>query len=372
MIPIAKPYIGPEEQAAVADVLASGMIRSGARVRAFEQAFAELCLSPAAVACSSGTSGLCVAVMALDLPRGSKILTTPFSFIATANCILGAECQPVFIDVDPQTFMITADAVRKALDADPSIRAILPVHLYGQACEIHEIVEIARARGVYVIEDAAQAHGTTEFGDPVGAIGDLGVFSFYPTKNMMAGEGGMITGRNTELVERCRLLIDHGSPARYLHTMIGFNFRSTDVAAALGLCQLARLPQWNARRQYNASVLNAGLADVPWLSIPFERPRCSHVYHQYVLKVRDRANLIAHLKAAGVGTDVHYPRTIPDQPFYQELGYCSDHLPVSCALTEQVLSLPVHPAVSDDDLQTIIAAVRAFTPAAEEALVGAL
>lgn len=363
MIPIAKPFIGPEEQAAVAEVLASGQLAAGPRVQAFEQAFAELCASPAGVACSSGTSGLCTTVMALELPPGSKILTTPFSFIATANCILAANCHPVFIDVEPQTFMLTAAGVREALKYDPAIRAILPVHLYGQACEIHEIVEMAHRRGVYVIEDCAQAHGATEYGEPVGAIGDLGVFSFYPSKNMMTGEGGMITGRNVDLLERCRLIINHGSPARYLHTQLGFNYRMTSIAAALGLCQLSRLPAWNAQRRGNAGVLNAAIAGVPWLSVPFERAGCTHVFHQYVVKAHDRDRLRAYLTEAGIGSDIYYPHTIPDQPLYQSLGYTSDDLPIARELTKQVLALPIHPAVSAEDLQTIITAIRAFKPA---------
>jgi perosamine synthetase len=362
MIPIAKPYIGPEEQAAVAEVLASRMLASGPKVQEFERAFAEFCHSPRGLACSSGTAGLCVSTQALGLPAGSKILTTPFSFIATANCIISAGCRPVFADVDPETFMITAQGVKAALDADPEIRAVLPVHLYGQACEIHEITEIAHARGAYVIEDCAQAHGATEDGVPVGAIGDLGVFSFYPTKNMAAGEGGMITGRNAALLDRCHLIINHGAPRRYVHTDLGYNYRMTSIAAVIALCQLVRLPQWNAQRRQHALALNAGLGDLPWLSTPVERERCSHVYHQYVLKVRDRARLQAHLQAAGVGTDVHYPTTIPDQPYYRSLGYSGDALPVARALADTVLSLPVHPAVSAEDLHTIIAAVRAFTP----------
>ena len=362
MIPIAKPYIGPEEQAAVAEVLASGMLASGPRVHAFEKAFAEYCHSPAGVACSSGTSGLCAAVAALELPAGSKILTTPFTFIATANAILYGGCQPVFADIDPDTFLLTAATVKSALERDPAIKAILPVHLYGQACEIHEMVEIARAHNVYVIEDCAQAHGATEDGVPVGAIGDLGIFSFYPTKNMTTTEGGMITGRNTALLERCRLITDHGAPQRYQHVSLGFNYRMTSMAAAIGLTQLTRLPAWTETRRHNAHILSAGLMDIPWLSVPLERANCQHVYHQYVLKVADRARLQAHLQQAGVGTAVHYPCIIPDQPFYASMGYSSAHLPVSRELTNEVLSLPVHPAVSAEELETIITAMRTFTP----------
>lgn len=368
MIPIAKPFIGAEEQAAVADVLASGILASGPRVREFERAFAEYCQSAAgAVACTSGTAGLCTTVAALELPAGSKILTTPFSFIATANCILYGGYLPVFVDVDPTTFMITADQVREALDDDPAIRALILVHLYGQACEIHEIVEIAHARGVVVIEDCAQAHGAEEFDVPVGGIGDLGVFSFYPTKNMMTGEGGMITGSNPTLIDRCRLFIDHGAPVRYHHTSLGFNYRMTSMAAAIGLCQLQRLPAWNAQRRKNARALTAAFTGISWLTTPFERPQCTHVYHQYVLKVQDRARFQAHMDAAGVGTAVHYPRTILDQPYYQQQGFSSASCPTARRLADEVISLPVHPAVSAQDLQTIITAVQTFVPA-EDAL----
>lgn len=361
MIRIAKPLIGQDEQAAVTAVLASGNIAAGAQVKEFEEAFAAYCASPVAVACSSGTAGLCVAMKALDLPAGSKVLTTPFSFIATANCILYANCIPVFADVDPDTFMVTAATVAEAFAKDPDIRAVLPVHLYGQACEIKDITDIAHAHDAYVIEDAAQAHGATEDGVRVGAIGDLGVFSFYPTKNMMTGEGGIITGSNAELLDRCRLIINHGAPKRYQHTLLGFNYRMTNIAAAIGLCQLPRLDAWNARRLYNAQAITAGLANLSWLSTPVERQNCGHVYHQYVLKVQDRERLREHLKNAGVDTDVHYPCLIPDQPFFQGQGYTSDHLPQARKLATCVMSLPVHPSVSDDDLATIVSAMQSFT-----------
>ncbi len=300
--------------------------------------------------------------MALNLPPGSKVLTTPFSFIATANCILSADCEPVFCDVDPSTFMLTAEGVREALQRDPAIRAVLPVHLYGQACEIHEIVELAHKRGVYVIEDCAQAHGAGEFGDPVGAIGDLGVFSFYPSKNMMTGEGGMITGRNAKLLDRCRLIINHGSPVRYRHTQLGFNFRMTSIAAALGLCQLTRLPAWNARRRANAAALNAGLADLPWLTIPFERLGCTHVYHQYVVKAHDRDRLRAYLSDAGIGTDVYYP-VHHSRPAALPEPRLSQRPPPGGPPSHRASTGPARaPGVSEEDLHTIIAALRAFVP----------
>ncbi len=363
MISIAKPYIGAEENAAVNEVLTSGQLASGPRVHEFERAFATYCHSARAEACSNGTAALCVSMMSLGLPHGSKVLTTPFSFIATANAILYAECIPVFIDIDPQTFNLSAAAVRAAFEADPDIRAVIPVHLYGQAVEIKEITEIAHSYGAIVIEDAAQAHGAEENGVPVGAIGDLGIFSFYPTKNMMTGEGGIITGSNDELLEKCRLIIDQGAAVRYCHTTLGFNYRMTSIAAAIGLVQLQRLPAWNDLRRRNAKMLSEGLADLTWLTIPYERPGCTHVFHQYVLKVPERDRLQQHLLEHGVGSAVHYPRTITDQPLYHEMGFSSESTPIAREMAQKVLSLPVHPALSEEDVQAVIAAVRSFVPA---------
>jgi perosamine synthetase len=358
MIPIAKPLIGAKEKAAVAEVLDSGMLAAGPKVREFEARFAEYCGVPGAVACSSGTSGLCVAMLALDLPPGSKVLTTPFSFIATANSILQANCQPVFLDVDPATFMPTTQAVRQALEADPEIRAVIAVHLYGQACEIRELMDLAFEHGLFVIEDCAQSHGAMENGAKVGSVGDLAVFSFYPTKNMTTGEGGILTGNDQELLERCRLMIDHGAPARYQHETIGFNYRMTSIAAAIGLCQLDDLDERNEQRRRNAQRLKEGLSDLPWLTPPFEREAGYHVYNQYTVKVSDRDRRQRALTEAGVGTAIHYPRLIPDQPFYQSQGHSGEAYPVARELCEQVLCLPVHPALSDADLDWIIQAVR--------------
>jgi perosamine synthetase len=360
MIPVAKPYIGPEEENAVAAVIKSGMLAAGPKVVEFEKAFGEFCKSEFNVACSSGTAGLCASTSVIDAPRGSKILTSPFSFIATGNSILYSGYKPVFIDVDPDTFMITADGVKKAFEADPDIKAVIPVHLYGQACEIHEIVEIAHHYGAIVIEDCAQAHGATENGVPVGAIGDLGVFSFYPTKNMGTGEGGMITGSNQKLVELAKLHVNHGAPVRYHHTHLGFNYRMTSIAAAIGLVQLQRLPGWNDQRRYNANKLSSALNGIQGLKVPVVRQGCEHVYHQYVIECEQRDALTAHLDTKGVGTAVHYPTTIPDQPYYKDLGYNTDNLPIAHQLTKTVLSLPVHPLVSEDDLLTIINAVKGF------------
>ena len=362
MIPIAKPIIGDDEIRAVNEVLVSGMLAAGPKVAELERQFAQMCQSPQAVACSSGTAGLGVAVGALGLAPGAKALTTPFSFIATTNCILQAGLTPVFADVDLGTGMITADAVEAALDADPNIRAVLPVHLYGQPCEIHRIVDICRPRGVRVVEDAAQAHGASERGRPVGAVGDLAVFSLYGTKNMTTGEGGIITGSDEELLARCRLVVNQGSAVRYLHTVLGFNHRMTDVAAAIGLVQLRRLVGWNEERRRHAGVLNTAFADLRWLHTPLERGGCVHVYHQYVIRTDHRDALQRHLTDRGVGSAIHYPRTIPDQPVYQDLGYTADDLPMARRLADTVLALPVHPALSAADLRTVVGAVRSFVP----------
>ena len=363
-IPLSSPDITDAEIQAVVDVLRTRHLSLGPKGPEFEDAFRNYLDVHEAVAVNSGTAGLHCCLLAMGIGPGDEVVTTPFSFIATANCVLYGGAEPVFADVDPDTFMLTAATVKAALARDPSIKAIIPVHLYGQAGEMHEIVEIAHAHGAVVIEDCAQAHGATEGGVPVGAIGDLGVFSFYPTKNMTTGEGGIVTGRNADLLARCRLLIDHGAPQRYHHTTLGFNYRMTSLAAAIGLCQFARLPGWNAQRLANAHTLSAALRGLPGITVPLERAGCGHVFHQYVLKVRDRAGLQAHLQAAGVGTAVHYPTTITDQPYYQSLGYSSDATPVARQLTQEVLSLPVHPALTAEDVQQIIAAVRAWSPAA--------
>jgi dTDP-4-amino-4,6-dideoxygalactose transaminase len=261
------------------------------------------------------------------------------------------------VDIDPRTFNLDPALIESAIT--PHTKAIMPVHLFGLSCEMDAILEIARRRGLQVIEDACQSHGATYKGKVVGSFG-VGTFSLYPTKNMTSAEGGMITTDDDKIAESCRVIRQHGMRRRYYHDELGFNFRMTDVHAAIGLEQLKKLPRFNAARRQNATFLSSHLHGV---ITPFVPPGCEHVYHQYTLRVlaERRDALLEHLTKEGVGAGVYYPVPIHQQTFYtQEMGY-NQSLPVAEQASAEVLSLPVHPALSPADLETIAAAVNAFT-----------
>ena len=358
MIPIARPLIGDEEKAAVLAVLDSGLLAQGARVRALEERFAALCGVREAVATSSGTTALMTALAAHGIGQGDEVITTPFSFIATANAILFSGARPVFADVREADFNIDPALIEARVT--PRTRAIMPVHLYGQLCDMAAITAVAARHGLVIIEDAAQAHGAGLDGRKAGGFG-TGCFSFYATKNITTGEGGMITTDDADIAEKARRFRSHGEASRYLSDSLGGNFRMTDILAAIGIVQLGKLAERNERRRANAAFLTKRLQGV---ITPEERPGCYHVYHQYTVRVpaaddtaTRRDALAAKLAAAGVQTAIHYPTPIHRQPYYQGLGY-RDELPVAERLANEVLSLPVHPALSRDDLETIVCAVN--------------
>jgi dTDP-4-amino-4,6-dideoxygalactose transaminase len=234
----------------------------------------------------------------------------------------------------------------------------MPVHLYGQSADMKAIMEIAEDHKLVVIEDACQAHGAKCLGKKVGSFG-TGAFSFYPTKNMTTSEGGIITTSDKEVAERSKMIRAHGSKVRYLHEMLGFNLRMTDIAAAIGLAQLEKLNGFNDARQKNAAILSSGLKGTSEIVPPITGPGCAHVFHQYTIRAKKRDRLADFLKEKGIGTGVHYPIPIHKQPYYIELGY-KDSLPISEKAAEEVLSLPVHPALSRDDLQKIVKEVKEF------------
>lgn len=356
MIPIAKPIIGDEEKAAVLAVLESGQLAQGPMVAAFEEKFASMCGVREAVAVSSGTTALILALLAHEIGPGDEVITTPFSFIATANAVLFVGATPVFVDVRADDFNIDADLIEEKIT--PHTRAILPVHLYGYPCRMDRITEIAQRHGLAIIEDACQAHGASLNGRCVGGFG-TGCFSFYPTKNLTTGEGGMITTNDPQIAVRARLLRDHGASTRYHHDILGYNWRMTDIAAALGLAQIAKLDTFTEARRANAAYLSAHLNGV---ITPIEARGYRHVYHQYTVRVpgdgsRDR--LREHLHSHGVGSAVHYPLPIHQQPVYRERGYAVS-LPVAEQLSREVLSLPVHPSLTQSDLDHICSAVNSF------------
>jgi len=354
-IPIAKPQLGEEEKAAVMAVLDSGMLAQGQRVAELEARFAELCGVKNAVAVASGTASLWLALLAHQIGPGDQVITTPFSFIASSNCILYVGASPVFVDIEPDTCLIDAAAIEAKITKHT--RAILPVHLYGQPCDMAAITDIAQRHNLLVIEDACQAHGATFQGQAVGSFG-IGCFSFYPTKNITTGEGGIITTNDDALAARLRLLRNHGQSQRYQHDILGYHFRTTDLQAAIGLAQLTKLAAWNEQRIANAHYLSQRLKGV---QVPVVRPDRRHVFHQYTIRAPgDRQALQAHLQEHGIGTAIHYPLPIHRQPLYQSLDY-NNVLPHAEAASQQVLSLPIHPALSPSDLERIVAAVNSFT-----------
>lgn len=348
MIPIARPLITDEEKQAVVEALESGQLAQGRRVQAFEEAFAAYCGARHAIATSSGTTALHTALLAHGIGPGDEVITTPFSFVATANAILFVGARPVFVDIEPETFNIDPQRIEAAIT--PRTKALLPVHLYGHPADIPALQELAQRHGLAIIEDAAQAHGAAYNGQQVGTWG-TGCFSFYPTKNMTTAEGGIITTNDDAVAERARMIRSHGQRSRYEHHMLGYNFRMTDIHAAIGLVQMQHLEKWNAQRIENARYLSEHLEGVV---TPTVRPDYRHVFHQYTVRVRpDRDAFAGWLRERGIGTGIHYPRPIHRQPFYQELGY-DGNLPVSEAASQEVLSLPVHPGLSQEDLETIV------------------
>ncbi|MBN1873151.1 MAG: DegT/DnrJ/EryC1/StrS aminotransferase family protein [Anaerolineae bacterium] len=359
MIPIAKPLIGDEEKQAVLEVLDSGMLAQGPRVKAFEEAFAEMCGVKYAVATSSGTTALHVSLLAHGIGPGDEVITSPFTFIASANSVLFVGAKPVFVDIDPVTFNIDPAQIEAAIT--PRTKAIMPIHLFGLMADMAPIMDIAERHKLVVIEDACQSHGASYQGKRAGAFG-TGTFSLYPTKNMTSAEGGMITTSDEVIAESCRVIRQHGMRHRYYHDELGFNFRMTDVHAAIGLAQLYKLQHNNEVRQANARFFNQYLKGVVTPVVP---EGCEHVFHQYTVRVSGgrRDALMTYLHDHGVGYGVYYPVPIHKQTYYvKELGYDMS-LPEAERAAEEVLSLPVHPALSSQDLETIVATLNDFVGA---------
>jgi perosamine synthetase len=347
-IPIADPQVSEAAKDAVCDVLDSGMLADGAVVRKFEDEFAEYVGVDHAIATSSGTTALHAMLEAAGIGEDDVVLTTPFSFIASANAIKHAGAAVAFADVRRDTFNLDPDAVRDVLAERDDVTALMPVHLYGLPADMDAFRSIAREYDLQLFEDAAQAHGATYNGEMVGSLADAAAFSFYPTKNMTTGEGGMITTDDDDVAERVRRLVDHGRSGRYEHDMLGYNYRMTNVHAAIGREQLRRLPDWVRTRRMNAAKLTTGL-DSDGVHPPTTVANRRHSYHQYTVTADDRETLRTHLDDAGVGYGIYYPTAIPDQPVYGD----EVSIPVARKLSETVLSLPIHPAVSESAIDRI-------------------
>ncbi len=357
MIPIAKPIIGDDEVEEVVKVLRSGFIAQGPKVEEFEEKFAEYIGVKHAVATSSGTTALHLALLAAGIGPGDEVITTPFSFAATGNSILYVGAKPVFIDIDSKTYNMDSQLIENAVT--DKTKAILPVHLYGQPADMDPINVVADDHGLVVIEDAAQAHGAIYNDKKVGSIGSMGCFSYYPTKNMTTSEGGMITTNNKNYAESARVLRAHGESERYNHVVLGYNFRMTDISAAIGLVQLKKLEKFNAKRIANANYLTEHIKKIEGITPPYVLDNVKHVFHQYTVRIGNsrRNDIMEFLNNNGVGTGIHYPKPIYQQNIYQELNI-SASCPISEKASLEVLSLPVHPSLETADLKKIVSVLE--------------
>lgn len=353
MILIAKPTIGEEEKKAVIEVLNSGMLASGPKVEEFEKKYAKYIGVRYGVATTSGTTALHLALLSLGIGVGDEVIIPSFSFIATANSILFSGAKPVFCDVNLETFNIDVEKI-ESLITDRT-RAIMPVHLYGQPSDIKPIIELAEKHGLYVIGDAAQAHGAEYNGRKVGSFGDVECFSFYPTKNMTTGEGGMITTNIEEIAEKARSIRNHGREKTkwgYEHNRLGYNYRMTDISAAIGLEQLKKLPKFNEKRRKNAEYYNKNLDGIDGIETPYVLDNVKHVYHQYTVKCADRESIIDRLREKEIGYGIYYPKPLH---FYRHLKrFATDDLKNSEVLSEKVVSIPVHSALTVEELKRVV------------------
>ena len=358
MIPVARPNVGEEERRALIEVLDSGMFAQGARVKAFEDAFAASVGRRHGIAACNGTAALHVALLAHGIGKGDEVIVPPLTFMASAATVVLCGARPRFADIEEDTYTLDPEKVRKAVGK--RTKAIMPVHLFGQSATMDPILEIAREHHLAVIGDACQAHGATYQGKSVGALGESACYSFYPTKNMTTGEGGMVVTDDDALATRCRRLRDQGQSSKYVHELAGYNLRMTEFAAAVGLAQLAKLPAFVEARRRNARFLGEALAGKTLIP-PVERPDRLHSFYQYIVRVgkrskRTRDEYVAHFTANGVGSRPSYPMALYRQKALTDLGIRG-----RCGVTERVLpelfELPVHPLVSEADLQSIAKAI---------------
>jgi dTDP-3-amino-3,4,6-trideoxy-alpha-D-glucose transaminase len=355
----ADPELLEELLGVVGEVAAGGAFTMGRELECFESEFAAYCGAPHAVGVSSGTEALLLALRALGIGSGDEVIVPTNSFIATAEAVSLAGATPRLVDVDPLTHLITADHVAAAIG--PRTRCVIPVHLMGSTVDMDPLLAVARDAGLRVIEDTAQAHGARYRGRRVGTLGDVGCFSFYPTKNLGAwGDGGGVVTADAELADRVRLLRSHGEKPRYHHRIVGSTARLDAIQAALLRVKLRRLDGWNDDRRRVGAALRAGLAGTG-LDLP--EPACAgadHVHHLFVVRSARRDALRAHLAEWGVSTAVHYPSAIHRTEAYASLGLGAGSLPVAERLTGEICTLPLFPAMEDEDIRRVIAAVEDF------------
>jgi dTDP-4-amino-4,6-dideoxygalactose transaminase len=364
MLDLGREYreIKDEIDEAVHRVLDSGHFILGEEVEAFEHEVASYLDVRHAVGVASGSDALLLALMASGIGPGDRVITTPFSFFATASAVVRLGATPVFCDIDPRTFDLDQGSVRRCLEASyaPSVKAIIPVHLYGQCCDMDPLLELARAYGLKVVEDSAQSFGSTYNGRQSGGMGDIGCFSFFPTKNLGAyGDGGLVTTNDDEVAEHVRMLRVHGARYKYHHEELGLNSRLDAMQAAILRVKLKHVDQWTERKRALATAYNRELSDVEWLQVPYVMPACRHTYHQYTIKVpaERRACIQETLANAGIQTQVYYPEPLHQQPCFVGRQELPEEPLTADAVASSVLSLPISPGLKDCDRGVVALAV---------------
>ncbi len=359
IIKVNAPFVGEDEIQAVSEVIKSGMLAHGSVVEEFEREFAKYLGVPYLLTVSNGTIALYVALKALGVGGNDEVIVPDFTFFATASTVVLAGATPVFADIDLETYTLDPASVEELIT--DRTKAIVVVHLYGHPAKMDEILRIAREHGLYVIEDCAQSHGAEYRGVKTGSIGDAGAFSFYATKNLTMGEGGAISTKSKDIADFVRLYRNHGQTKRYYHEVIGWNFRITNIQAAIGLQQLRKLDQMNSRRREIAKLYRDELGGIESLRLPVEKPWAKHVYHQFTVWVEGdgtRDRLAEYLMEHGVQVGIHYPRPLHTQPALRK--YFRTPCPNAENASTHVLSLPMHPGLSEEDVLTVTKLVKEF------------
>lgn len=354
MIPIAKPIIEDDEKRAVIDVINSGMLAQGRKVNELEKRFAEYCGTKYAVAVNSGTAALHTALYALGINKEDTVITTPFTFIATANSILMQNAKVAFTDIKPDTFNIDPDKIK----ITTGTKAIIPVNLFGQLADYDKILTIAEDNDLKIVEDSAQAIGAEYKGRKAGSFGDIAIFSLYATKNLTAGEGGIITTDNEEYYNLAKRFRNHGQDGKikYQYFDLGYNYRMTDISAAIALEQLKKIDLFNEMRRRNAEFLTDSLKPMSDIVTPYSKPNHKHVFHLYTVNVdkEKRDKFVDYLKINGIGCEVFYPKPLHLHNHFMKMGYRTGDFPIAEDISKRVFSLPVHPSLTSAELTKIV------------------